>query len=136
MLALIENGSADVRVVVCPANIASADVLIPIIKGHVEEGSTIHTDLWDAYDCLSEHGFIHRRVIEKDLERPCAKSQSTTKNQQVTKWGAIHKIFHKVNNKENFADWMIEYAWRQDNLKNRYDNFEQLIKSIANVYTF
>lgn len=64
VLGFIENGSEDVPLEVCPNNIRSALVLFPLILKHVEIGTstTIHTDNWEAYDCLSEHGFIHKKI--------------------------------------------------------------------------
>jgi len=40
----------------------SKEELMPIIKGHVLEGSTIHTDGWKAYDGLIVNGYDHYRV--------------------------------------------------------------------------
>lgn len=40
----------------------SKEELLPIIKGHVLEGSTIHTDGWKAYDGLILNGYDHYRV--------------------------------------------------------------------------
>jgi transposase-like protein len=43
---------------------ASAESLIPFVKGAIEPGSVILTDGWEAYGKLKEEGFIHRpRVI-------------------------------------------------------------------------
>lgn len=44
VLGLIEDGSEDLRLEVCPDNIRSVNVLVPLINKHVEEGTTIHTD--------------------------------------------------------------------------------------------
>lgn len=35
---------------------------MPIIKGHILEGSTIHTDGWKTYDGLILNGYDHYRV--------------------------------------------------------------------------
>lgn len=40
----------------------SKEELMPIIKGHVLEGSTVHTDGWKAYDGLILNGYDHYRV--------------------------------------------------------------------------
>jgi transposase len=42
--------------------------LMPIIKGHVLEGSTIHTDGWKAYDGLILNGYDHYRVYHSNNE--------------------------------------------------------------------
>jgi hypothetical protein len=38
VLGMIEDGSEDFRLVVCPENVRSADTLLPIIEKHVEIG--------------------------------------------------------------------------------------------------
>lgn len=42
--------------------------LIPIIKGKILEGSTIHTDGWKAYDGLILNGYDHYRVYHSHDE--------------------------------------------------------------------
>jgi len=55
---LKRNGKVFVTVV----KNCSKEELLPIIKGHVLEGSTIHTDGWKAYDGLILNGYDHYRV--------------------------------------------------------------------------
>ncbi|CAH2085744.1 unnamed protein product [Euphydryas editha] len=66
VLGMIEDGSEDLRLEICPDNVRSADVYIPLIKKHVSEGTIIHTDMWRAYNDLENHGFTHRRVNHSD----------------------------------------------------------------------
>ena len=42
--------------------------LIPIIKGKILEGSTIHTDEWKAYDGLILNGYDHYRIYHSKNE--------------------------------------------------------------------
>ena len=42
--------------------------LMPIIKRHILEGSTIHTDGWKAYDGLILNGYDHHRVYHSHDE--------------------------------------------------------------------
>jgi transposase len=46
----------------------SKSELMPIIKGHVLEGSTVHTDGWKAYDGLILNGYDHYRVHHHENE--------------------------------------------------------------------
>jgi len=55
---LKRNGKVRVEVV---KNCSRAQ-LLPIIQGHILEGSTIHTDGWKAYDGLVLNGYTHHRV--------------------------------------------------------------------------
>lgn len=41
---------------------------MPIIKGHILEESTIHTDGWKAYDGLILNGYDHYRVYHSENE--------------------------------------------------------------------
>lgn len=52
----------DGKVFVTVVKNCSKEELMPIIKGHVLEGSTIHTDGWKAYDGLILNGYDHYRV--------------------------------------------------------------------------
>jgi len=33
--------------------------LMKLITDHIEPGSTIYSDGWSAYKCLSDHGYLH-----------------------------------------------------------------------------
>jgi transposase len=46
----------------------SKSQLMPIIQGHILEGSTIHTDGWKAYDGLVLNGYTHHRVFHSHDE--------------------------------------------------------------------
>ncbi|MET0155982.1 MAG: IS1595 family transposase [Rickettsiales bacterium] len=46
----------------------SKEQLMPIIKGQVLEGSTVHTDGWAAYDGLVLNGYDHYRVYHSHDE--------------------------------------------------------------------
>lgn len=52
----------------------SKSELIPIIKGQVLEGSTVHTDGWKAYDGLILNGYDHYRVYHSYNEFARGKS--------------------------------------------------------------
>ncbi|KAL0879263.1 hypothetical protein ABMA27_003043 [Loxostege sticticalis] len=122
VLGMIEDGSEDLRLEVCPDNIRSAEVLEPLIKKHVEVGTTIHTDYWRAYDCLAEHGYTHKKSITPTLIE--------------SQWRAVKRFFKKdnLNNVENFSDVILEYLWRQNMLKFKKDKFLELINAIKYVY--
>jgi transposase-like protein len=50
------------RVFVSVVENCSAKQLLPIIKGHILEGSDIYTDGWKAYDGLVTKGYQHHRI--------------------------------------------------------------------------
>ncbi|KAL0803253.1 hypothetical protein ABMA28_017254 [Loxostege sticticalis] len=104
VLGMIEDDSDDLRLEVCPDNQRNADVLVQLIKKQFREGSTIHTDFWKAYDCLPEHGYIHKNH-----------------------WRVMKRLFSKDNYKSNFTEWLIEHIWRRNNRINHKDQFEELL---------
>lgn len=68
VLGMIEEGSEDFRMVLCPANKRDAITLLPLIQERVEEGTFIHTDKWGAYNGLSDIGYFHEVVNHSDPE--------------------------------------------------------------------
>lgn len=61
---LKRDGNVHVQVV----ENCSKEQLMPIIKGQILEGSTIHTDGWKAYDGLILNGYQHYRVYHSKDE--------------------------------------------------------------------
>ncbi len=59
VLGIIELGSKEFRLEICPGNSQSAATLLPLIQKHVELGSTIVTDKWAGYNCLKDNGYLH-----------------------------------------------------------------------------
>ncbi|XP_047518895.1 uncharacterized protein LOC125058781 [Pieris napi] len=97
----------DLRLEVSQDNIESAEVLVPLIQKHVEVGTTIHTNFWKVYDCLSQHGYIHKKVFESDPNNPVVADDGS---------------------------YFYEYLWRRYNVKHRKDPFMELIKVIKYAY--
>lgn len=58
----------DGKVFVSIVKNCSKKELMPIIKGYVLEGSTVHTDGWKAYDGLILNGYAHYRVHHSENE--------------------------------------------------------------------
>lgn len=88
---LIEDGSEDLRLEVCPENIRSAVVLAPLTKKHVAEGTTIHTDYWRAYDCLAEHGFLHKKVNHSDPDNPFVAPDGIHTQRIESQWRVVKR---------------------------------------------
>lgn len=61
---LKRNGKVFVEIV----ENCSKEQLMPIIQGHILEGSTINTDGWKAYDGLVLNGYTHHRVYHSKDE--------------------------------------------------------------------
>ena len=48
----------------------SHESLIPFIEAVVEPGSTVHTDGWQAYWIVPEHGYRHERTVMRKQNDP------------------------------------------------------------------
>ncbi len=48
----------------------SKDSLIPFIEAAVEPGATVHTDGWQAYWTVPEHGYTHERTVMRQQDDP------------------------------------------------------------------
>ncbi|XP_017487717.1 PREDICTED: uncharacterized protein LOC108376054 [Rhagoletis zephyria] len=122
VLGMIQDGSEDLRLEVCPDNCISENILIPLIKKHVAEGSIIRTDFFSAHDCLSENGFI---------------AEDGTHSQRIqSQWRVVKRFFsaRNYNHTGNFADMVVEYLWRRNIKKTKKDPFLALVEAINYVY--
>lgn len=131
VLGMVDEATNELRLEVCPYNVRSAEVLIPIIRKHVKLGTTIHTDFWRAYDSLPAHGYIHKKVNHSES----FVAEDGTHTQRIeSQWRHLKKRFNKVNYKGNFEDWLIDHQWRHQCRKNHIDPFVSLIRAIKNVF--
>ncbi|XP_067625182.1 uncharacterized protein [Eurosta solidaginis] len=137
VLGMVQEGTNHIRMEVCPGNIRSAEVLIPLIKKHVVEGSTIHTDFWKAYDCLAEYGYEHRKVNHSDPDHPFVAEDGTHTQRIESEWHAFKHFLleDNTNNCYNFSDLICEYLWRKKISNNHEDPFVKLIEAIKYTYS-
>jgi len=121
---LKRNGTVYVK----PIKNCTRAQLIPIIKGKVLEGSTVHTDGWTSYDALILNGYKHKRVFHSKDEFVRGKSHvngiesfwSFTKR-RLTKLNGIKKEYFLLHLKES------EYRWNHRKTK---DMYKRLLKEI------
>ncbi|KAL3094362.1 hypothetical protein niasHT_029259 [Heterodera trifolii] len=136
VIGMIENDSEDFRVVVCPDNVRSADVLLPIIQKHVAVGTEIHTDMWRAYSRLNEHGFLHKIVNHSDPEHRFIAEDGTHTQRIEAQWRPAKDWFRERRVPGfRFADTLVEYQWRREVKKNGLDALEQLLSAVKRYYT-
>jgi transposase-like protein len=129
---MIEDESDDLRLEICPDNCRSAEVLVPLIKKHVLDGTIIRTDFWRAYDCLSEHGYIHQKVNHSDAVNPFVAEDGTHTQRIESQWRVVKRFFYKdnYNHPENFADVIMEFMWRNNIIKNKKDPFMEILNVV------
>ena len=105
-----------------PIKNASRAQLMPVIKGKILEGSTIHTDGWKSYDGLILNGYKHKRVFHSKDEFVRGKSHvngiesfwSYTKR-RLAKFNGVKKEYFLLHLKES------EYRWNHKKNKNMYE---------------
>ena len=100
--------------------------LMPIIKGLVLEGSTIHSDGWSAYDGLILNGYEHYRVFHSQNEFARGKCHI---NGIEGFWSFAKRRLAKFNgcSSSAFMLHLKECEWRYNH---RNDNLLELIKKL------
>jgi transposase len=104
--------------------------LMPIIKGHILEGSTIHTDGWKAYDGLVLNGYTHHRVFHSHDEFARGKSHV---NGIESFWSYAKRRLAKFNGLTDkyFYLHLKECEWR---FNNRQNNTKQLLYNHYKIF--
>ncbi|GFT20491.1 DDE_Tnp_IS1595 domain-containing protein [Trichonephila clavipes] len=107
--------------------------LLKVIHEWILPGTTIISDCWKAYDCLSDEGYVHLRV-NHSLNFVDPKTGAHTNSIEGT-CSAIKKGLHKAHVKGQFDSYLAEYMWRRSNGHELVDeNFHKFLASIARVY--
>jgi transposase len=104
--------------------------LMPIIQGHILEGSTIHTDGWPAYDGLILNGYDHHRVYHSHNEFARGKCHV---NGIESFWSFTKRRLAKFNGltDEKFILHLKECEFR---FNNREENLDELVFKIFRKY--
>ena len=99
---------------------------MPIIQGHILDGSTINTDGWKAYDCLILNGYDHHRVFHSKDEFARGKYHV---NEIENFWSFAKRRLAKFNgcSSDAFALHLKESEFRYNH---QNDDFLKLIKQI------
>jgi len=119
----------DGKVFVSVVKNCSKKELMPIILGHILEGSTVHTDGWKAYDGLILNGYDHYRVHHSKDEFVRGKSHV---NGIESFWSFAKRRLAKFNgiasHKFNLYLKECEFRFNYRN-SNLYDKMLVIIKS-------
>jgi transposase-like protein len=97
---------------------------MPIIRGQILEGSTVHTDGWKAYDGLILNGYDHYRVFHCENEFVRGKSHV---NGIESFWSYAKARLAKFNgcHAENFVVHLKECEFR---FNHRNENLHKIVK--------
>ena len=92
------------------ANRSSA-TLIPLIKEHIAPGTTIISDCWKSYQCLSEEGFKHLTVDHSVTFKDIETGASTNVIEGL--WSCVKRELPQSNrSKILFSSYLGEFMWR------------------------
>jgi len=105
----LEHGSKNCFLVCMPS--CRSDVLLDVIKQWIRPGTTVVSDCWKAYDCLSSEGFVHESVNHsKNFVDP--KLRAHTQKIERT-WREVRGGFPRFGRKKphmvgNLAEFMFK----------------------------
>lgn len=104
----------------------SRESLLPIIKGLVLEGSTIHSDGWKAYDGLILNGYDHYRVFHSENEFARGKNHV---NGIENFWSFAKRRLSKFNgcSSDKFVIHFKESEWRYNHRN------DDLVKELTRI---
>ena len=132
-----------------PVNDRSRSTLLPIIKRHVEPGSTIYSDGWSAYCDLNSEGYRHFTVLHKYTFKSFYRNVGTGEIQEVHinrvkgAWRHAKTHFKKISGTllPLFEGHLAKVMWRSEVKGNVYVPFFDLLKTVyhlngAPTYTY
>ena len=109
-----------------------SDTLIPIIKRRIKAGTTIISDCWRSYDCLSEEDFKHL-TVNHSLNFVNPDNGAHTQNIENLWWQIKRKLPETYTRHNQLYLHLAEYLWR--NMKRRSnDFFQEFLKDAAKYY--
>ena len=108
--------------------------LLPIIQQHCAPGSHITSDEWKAYECLSQHGFVHKTVCH---QRNYVNPEDGAHTQTIERsWlDAKVRILKKMRGvpPQHFQSHLNYYCWKKQR-QNEPCLFTAFLRDIATVY--
>ncbi|GBN59181.1 hypothetical protein AVEN_88712-1 [Araneus ventricosus] len=111
----------------------SADVLLEVIKRRILPGTTIMSDCWSSYSCLSDEGFKHLTVnhsvtfVDPDTEAHTNAIEGT--------WSALKRSLHGTNHVAGeFDAYMAEYIWRRQNNYRITEKVQRFFGAISRAF--
>lgn len=105
-----------------PVETRDSETLVSIIKTYIRPGTTIISDCWKAYTCLSKEGYEHLTVNHS----VCFKDPETGAhtNRIESFWGAVKRSIPSTGRTKNHFDgYLAAYLWRKQHPKNAFENF-------------
>ncbi|GBM51373.1 hypothetical protein AVEN_110821-1 [Araneus ventricosus] len=107
----------------------TSEVLLSVIEKHILPGTTIISDCWKSYDCLSHEGFGHLTVnLGLHFVDP---STGAHANSIESMWSDIKRNLQGTNHVQGqFDSYLAAYMWRRKNssVESRMRSLIEIIK--------
>ena len=114
-----------------PVEHRDKDTLIPIITERIAPGTTIMSDCWKSYDCLSTLDFEHLTVNHKyNFVDPT--TEAHTQNIENLWWQIKRQLPETYTKHEQLYLHLSEYIWR----KSKTDNCDLFIEFLKDAAKF
>ena len=115
-----------------PVEHRDKDTLLPIIRAHryCLPGTRVMSDMWKAYDCLQDEGYVHL-TVNHSLNFVHPDTGAHTQGIENRWWCVKRGLPRTGTSKELFESYPQEYMWRQHYGE---DPFGNIIKHIADLY--
>jgi len=127
---MIERGSKNYRLEICPGNKRDENTLLALLQRHVKPGTIIYSDMWKAYNNLEHHGYFHGVVNHsKNFKDPYTGVHTNTIE---SNWRPLKYRIERggVGATDRLAQHLCEYLWIRSH-KNDKDIFLSFIEAMS-----
>jgi len=126
----IERGSKKLFMVAVPSR--DTETLLAIIKEWIEPGTTIISDCWKAYNCLSSEGYRHL-TVNHSLNFVDADTGAHTQNIE-SNWRAAKAAVPKFGNRRHFfPGYLARYLFIR-RFPNNGQRFHEFLLAAGQLY--
>jgi len=126
----IERGTG--RCFIVPVQNRGSDTLLGVIQNWIRPGTTIMSDCWKAYDCLSDEGFVHQTV---NHSQNFVDPRSAAHTQHIERvWREVRGNIPRFGRKDShMVGYLAEFLFKQKYPDHR-DRVHAFFSAVAELY--
>ena len=109
------------------------NTLLPILKKKIKPGTTIISDCWKSYDCLSQEDFEHL-TVNHSVNFVDPQSGCHTQNIENLWWQVKRQLPDTYTRHNQLYLHLAEYLWRNMKRKEK-DIFKEFLKDASKYYS-
>lgn len=125
----VERGSG--RVFLVAVHDRCEETLLSVIKEWIKPGTSVYSDCWKSYDCLTDEGYEHLKVNHSltfvDPDTGCHT------NTIESTWRHVKATLPTYNRKADFKFYLAMYMFRKSCLAADVDCFNKFMEIVAGV---